>query len=104
MSDTDLAKRVCELEERVNYLERELELSVDEEKFERQIKRIAPNGNDYEVDTNGMGYYTATISVLPGDLPYVANRIDDMDGLGWQVRESDEDSITLSIEEGLITQ
>jgi hypothetical protein len=104
MSDTDLAKRVHELEERVAYLERELDMSVDEQKWERQVKRLVPNGNDYEIDTDGIGYFTATVRVLPGDLPYIVQRIEELDEVGWQVEEWDEDAITIAVKQGLIQQ
>ena len=104
MSDTDLAERVSELEERVAYLESELDISVEKQRFERQIKRISVSQEDYEIDTNGMGYYTAEVRVPPGDLPHVTNRIEKAKDLGWSVKESAEDVIILSVEQGLINK
>lgn len=101
MSDTDLAERVRDLEERVKYLESELDLSVDERRFERRINKIIPSGQDFVVETNGMGYYVARVTVLPGDLPHISHRVQEMDDLGWDVEESTDENITIRIEQGL---
>lgn len=104
MTDTDLEERVRELEERVGYLEAELELSVDEERFERQIRHLHPSDDDFSIDTDGFGYYTATISVMPQELPHIAKKVDGMDDIGWEVKESREDRIIISVQQGLVNQ
>jgi hypothetical protein len=98
--DTDLAKRVCELEERVSYLEHELEMSVDEKRFERRMSRICP-GDKVQVDTDGFNY-TAEVVIHPEELPRIAQEISSMEGVGWRIKKSREGSITIEIEEGLI--
>lgn len=102
--DTDLAKRVCDLEERVNYLERELDISVEEERFERRMERIAPTGSSFEVSENNMGFYVGEIDILPTELPHIVRKVDEIDGVGWEVRDSSEESITVAVREGLINQ
>lgn len=102
MSDTDLAERVCDLEERVAYLERELELSVDEERFRRKVRRLIP-GKDYTIEDAGMGY-KVEFETNPERLPSLADEVDRMDDVGWRVADSSDGSVTVSIEEGLINR
>jgi len=102
MSDTDLAERVCDLEERVAYLERELEMSVDEKRFRRKVRRLIP-GKDYTIEQNGMGY-KVEFETNPERLPSLANEVDRIDDVGWQVVDSSEDTVTVSVEEGLINR
>lgn len=97
-----LQEKVHDLRERVNYLERELEMSVDEQRFERQVKRVVPTGNDYEIGRDGMGYYNASINIHPADLPHAVSTIDKIDDIGWQVKDTDDESITLSVKQGLV--
>lgn len=70
MSDEDIAElreQVSSLQNRVAYLERELELSYDEHRFERRMERLVPG--DFEVETvdNQIGGYHARFSNLSAD-------------------------------------
>lgn len=104
MSDTNLAERVCELEERVAYLERELDLSYDEEKFRRRMERIFPNDADYEVVNSTMGYHSAEACLGPHEMDQVIGRVQEMDDYGWRITENDDGEVLVRVEEGLIRQ
>lgn len=102
MSDTDLAKRVNELEQRVAYLERELELSYDEERFRRRMERVFPNGADYEVTNSTMGHFSAEACLGPHEMDQVIGRVEEMDDYGWQITESEDGEVIVKVQEGLI--
>ena len=103
MSDTDLAKRVCELEERVTYLEKELDISIDEKKFERKISRIAPRNANYEIvdDDARLSKYSAILTLDPHNLPHVSTQVESHENIAWSMEESSEDEITIKIQEGV---
>jgi len=100
--DTDLAKRVHELEERVAYLERELDLSFDEEKFRRRMDHIFPNDTDYEVVNSTMGHHSAEACLGPHEMDRVIGRVQEMDEYGWQITENEDGEVVVKIQQGLI--
>jgi hypothetical protein len=101
MSD-DLAERVGELEARVEYLERELDLSYDKERFRRQMERIFPNDADWEVVNAVGGHYSAEACLGPHEMDQVIGRVQGMDDYGWQIHESEEGEVIVRVAEGLI--
>lgn len=103
MSEDKLQERVHELEERVAHLERELGVTIDRWRFERKISRLSPK-RSYEMEDTEFGGYRARVEIAPGDLPHIANRISDMDDIGWQVVEPGEESMVISVEEGLVNR
>lgn len=102
MSDTDLAERVCELEERVAYLERELDLSYDEERFRRRMDHIFPNEAEVEVVNDTMGYMSAQACLGPHEMDQVIGRVQEMDDYGWQILSNEDGEVVVKVEEGLI--
>lgn len=95
------SERVRELEERVAYLESKLEMSVEDERFKRKVRKLFPQ-NECEVSKNKMGQHVATGEVDPHLLPEIANSVSEMDNLGWRVSKLTADKIEVSIESGLI--
>ena len=102
--DTNLAERVCELEERVAYLERELELSYDKDKFKRRMRRVFPSGVDVEFSENTMGHFSAEACLSPQEMDYTIGRVQEMDEYGWKIRENDDGETIVKVQEGLIRQ
>lgn len=88
-----------ELEERVAYLERDAGVSYDQHKFERKIKRIT-GVEQYTIDTSNANY-KAELVVPVDNSKRVISAMDNMEEYGWDIIESSEDKITISIEEGL---
>lgn len=101
-AEKDTEKRIRNLEERVAYLESKLEMSVEDERFKRKVRKLFPQ-NECEVSKNKMGQRVATGEVDPHRLPKIANRVDEMDNLGWRVSHLGEDMVEISIESGLVS-
>jgi uncharacterized coiled-coil protein SlyX len=102
MSDKTLEERVEELEERVSYLEGELEISVDERRFERRIERLSRADQEYEISKNEIGNYRATMNIPADQMSHFVDRIANMDSLGWFVKDADDGEIVIRVEEGLV--
>lgn len=99
MSDTNLAERVCDLEERVAYLEKELELSVDERRFEKKIRNITRTAEEYEIRQDGPPY-KARVTIQEEALPYASHLAAGLDNIGWEMVEHTDDMITINIIQG----
>jgi len=101
MSESD-SERIRELEARVSYLERELEMSYEDERFERLVKKVAPSSDtDYCIVENAMGHHKAELYVSPEMVRQVASSVDREENLGWHVDGSTDGRVTVVIAEGL---
>jgi len=98
----ELKETVQDLRERVFYLERELDMSVDEERFRRKVSRVIV-GSDYEIEESGMGY-KVEFETSPDRLPHIAKTVEELEEVGWRVADSGEERITIAVEEGLINR
>ena len=97
-----LEELVQDLKERVHYLERELEMSVDEERFRRKVSRVIV-GSEYEIEQNGMGH-KVEFTAHPERLPNIANRVNELEDCGWRVADASDEEVTVVVEEGLINR
>ena len=100
--EIDTSQRMRNLEERVAYLESKLEMSVEDERFKRKVRKLFPQ-NECEVSKNKMGQRVATGEVDPHRLPEIANSVGEMDNVGWRVSHLGEDMVEISIESGLVS-
>ena len=96
----ELEELVQDLKDRVHYLERELDMCVDEQRFERKIRSLTPEAN-YEIHSDSMGHYKADVEVHPDQMRHATEKVERTDGIEWRVKESREDVIILSVEQGL---
>ena len=86
---TDLSERVSELEQRVSFLEGELEMSYEEERFRRRVRSIFPDDAEIESRDGHYGYF-ARVTDIPGDDVQVAiDRLENTD-YGHAVTETGE--------------
>ncbi len=71
MSDEDaiaeLEEQVSSLQNRVAYLEAELETSYEEERFNRRMNSLIPGDFDVEIRDNQLGGYHARFSDIGAD-------------------------------------
>lgn len=77
VEEISLEETVQQLEERISYLERELELSYDEHKFERKMNTLVSGEYDLEINDNRVGGYHARFGELSADqLNYAIERLE----------------------------
>lgn len=70
MSDEDieqLREQVSSLQNRVSYLEAELDVSYEQERFKRRMRSLIPGDFDVETTDNQIGGYHARFSDLSAD-------------------------------------
>jgi len=101
MEENELQNRVKGLENRVGYLERELELSVEDERFRRTVQQLFMDEDDVTLTKNQMGYNVARGSVRAEDLPHIVQKIESMEDMGWRIIGPADDEVELSVERGL---
>ena len=89
----EVEERVSELETKVAYLEKELDISYDRQKFEREMNRLIPTGcGEIEISDNRIGGYHARFSELTIDqLNAAIENIEFRDtDYEWSVTETSE--------------
>lgn len=102
MSDEEienLKERIAELEDRVGYLESEVDASIEDRRFERKVERVAVN-RDVEM-VGGEHRRAAQFEAAPGDVPRIAKQVDEYDDIGWTLKASNEDVVLVRMERGL---
>ena len=93
MDEELLNEKVEELENRVSYLEAELEMSYEQERFRRQMESMVRTEDaDVEISDNQIGGYHALFTGLTADeLNRVVESIEFRDvPYGWVITETSE--------------
>jgi len=92
MEDIDLEERVSDLENRVAFLERELETSYEERKFERNIGEMFPESATINFRDGRYGYFARVTDIDGDDVQMASERLDGISSLeyGYAVTETSE--------------
>lgn len=89
MAEQSLDDLVNKLQRRVEYLERELDLSYEEHRFVNRIEKIFPDEAEIEYDDGTFGHYAQVSDITGDDVQHALDTIDGLDlDLGTAVTET----------------
>lgn len=85
----DLEEQVEQLSDRVSYLERELEVSYMQNRFERRMFSLLPtDDHEVEISDGPYGYHARITDINGDDVQYIIDRLDSMDRYDYAVTET----------------
>jgi len=81
--------RLTELEQRVSYLERELDTSYEEEQFERRVESVFPDEAEIETRDEHYGFFARVTNINGDEVQMALYRFESTD-YGTAVTETGE--------------
>ena len=93
----ELKERVNELEDQVGYLESELEISVEKQRFRNIVKQALRNSESIEIDTDDAFQWTAKAEIKPEYVRHAVENVNAKFAYEWQLESSDGEKAVVVI-------